>query len=205
MNYIYDLLIKNFLPWLDSIWNSIEFWRSSALILLLFIGLIWSFREKLTFIFMNPGRLEHDKKIFIQADQILPEKHILIMIRELNNSHSYFRESIDSPYKFLNFFNETSNQFIDKRLKLKLEEFADGLDILLSFMGTNFWEYPPGQKRDNPIHCLYPDLNIDRGGEINEKKQKQYADYAIELRRLTQNVEASYKSYRTHIQKEMNL
>ena len=89
---------------------------------------------------MNSGVIEHDRKIFIQADEILPEKHILLLINELHNSHSYFRESINAPYKFLDFFRETSNQFTDKQLKLKLDDFSIKLDALLSFMGENFWD-----------------------------------------------------------------
>jgi hypothetical protein len=205
MDYILDLLIKNFLPWLNNLWNSLEFWRSLALILLLLFSLVWSFRGKLISLFQNPSKLEHDRKIFLQADEILPEKAILSFLSQLGSDHSHSREAISRPYRFFDFFKETSNQFIDKSLKLKSNKFADDLDALMSFTGSHFWQYPSGQTNDNPFYCLHPELNIDRDGDGSQENDRRYSQYSIELRDLIQKATTSYRLYRELIQQKMHL
>lgn len=200
-----DLLIQNFASFLDKLWTSILFWRSTTLIILLLLSAAWAFRSKLTRLLTKPGRLEHDRRIFTESEKLLTERQLQHFCEQLITDHSYYIEAALPIDRFCAFFDEVGNHFISRTLQSKSLELVSKLRQLRAFLGTNFWDWPPHQTGDNLRLCLHPELNVDRGGSSSVEHTQRYGRYEQQLYRHTEAVEEALADYRQAIKRELTL
>ncbi|MBI5351932.1 MAG: hypothetical protein HZB50_04775 [Chloroflexi bacterium] len=198
MDKIVELLIQNFLPLLNQIWNSQTFWRGLSLLLLLAAFSGWNYRQKIAeFALSNK---EHDLRIFKESNEIFNETQLMdIVDYELLSNHSIEHDHYRQLTRWSRFFEEVGNQYLDARLIKQSQSLLKDLDELNKYIAGNFF-YLRGQDSSNKNEYLYPDLNIDRGGSTAED-MKKYSKYASELEDLTRKVGRQYSQYRLVIKK----
>lgn len=68
------------------------------------------------------------------------------------------------------------------------------LRALLKYLAVNFFVMHSSLSQEKL--CLYPDLNIDRGGTGTREERKQYERYQAELEQIVANVADAYGQYR---------
>ncbi|HLE04735.1 MAG TPA: hypothetical protein VI729_09040 [Anaerolineales bacterium] len=89
--WLIELLNESLKPAIDSIWGSLLFWRTLALILLMPIIAVVLKREWLTSLLLSPERREHDRSLFTRADQLLPESGLYNALERLGADNALFQ------------------------------------------------------------------------------------------------------------------
>jgi hypothetical protein len=204
MKEIIDLIIKNFSPLFDAIWNSIVFWRATTLVstLALLAGL--KYREKIFDLIQLPKKIEHDKQLFVESNNILKEQQLLEFIEELGADHSYYFESSRHISRWIYYFDEVGHHYINTDLHKLNQILKKDLNNLINFLALHFFVYPNhGQDKDNFQLCMYPELNIDRGGSGDPKEEARYRQYTKQLNEKLDLTEISYVNFRNAIKKKL--
>lgn len=144
-------------------------------------------------------RFNHDLEIFRQSSELLDEDTLEIMCESLMGDDSY-RESYRLPISdFIYFSEKISNHYIDDNLNEKYSNLNKSLRHLLGFLALNFFTKPLNNDSDDTRFCLYPDLNIDRGGKGAPGDMIMYENYANKMVKKVEEVREAYKDYRKNI------
>lgn len=146
--------------------------------------------------------IEHDKMLFDKADAIMTEKCLNELLEYIGTFHSYTVEMVSPLDRFYKFFDEEGNQFINIKLKNSSLDLAKELRKLVSFLAAHFFVYPNNQPYDADLRlCLYPELNIDRGGHGTPEEREKYDKYETQMFSLLDTVKERYVMYRRLIKK----
>lgn len=150
--------------------------------------------------------LEHDRAVFSTADAILSETHLRHFLYEVEADHSYTRADITPIGSFIAYFALESNGYILDELCRAARVLATALNDLSAFLALNFFVYPSGQKLHPETgfrFCMYPELNIDRGGRGNPGDAARYGRYASKLQELVEQTEIAYLDYRRTVKRTL--
>ncbi|GEM_PF-3432575 len=208
MNDLIDLWKKHLSPFLSDPWESVFFWRTLALALMtiFLIGLL--FRNRVVAWILKGERVEHDRQIFVKADGILTERHLLDLVASLMSLHACIAGSMHPLDRLPRFFQEEGNQYLKKRLRKASSKLVSACNALSHFVSLNFWVHPPNQGardfEDTWIR-LHPELNIDTSDDPSPRKEDSYAQYAKQLDELCIGVTKEYRSYRALIKDALRL
>lgn len=76
---------------------------------------------------------------------------------------------------------------------------------LNGYIAEHFFVYPerPLRKDEAMRLCMYPELNIDRGGHYSTENDIQYARYARKLRDAVAKAEETYREYRRTVKRTL--
>lgn len=146
---------------------------------------------------------EHDTKLFLEADGMLPEAALREWCDRLVGDNSYDVVGVRGVDKFLRHSALTGNRFMAPSLQAVHQQFAIALGELRGFLSTHFFVYPLIQRERNLRLCLYPEQNIDRGGDGSRKSRDHYEKHRVALEALVEKVEAAYDVYRNLVKTEL--
>jgi len=146
---------------------------------------------------------EHDIKIFNQSNEILNEQKLSdIAGFQLLGNHSIRDDDYFMLTKWCRFFEQTGNQYLEKKISKENQKLADDLFQLTDFIGYNFFTII-GQNPNNQSQYLKPDWNPDRGNDPSPEKMAKYNEYAKELEELTKKAIKQYSQYRLAIKQNL--
>ncbi len=194
-----DLLSELALP----LWQSIGFWRYSALVLVTALALLFKYRDRLSD-WLQPRRaLEHDQQLFLKLDKLLPEHRLRFEFdNELFNHHTstHFDGLLTD---FVEAAQREENQFINGRCRVASRELMQGIRALQEFMLREF-HATKILPNDTAIIRLRPELNIDLSN-VDGEGMHRYHELGKELGRLVNAVDLAYRSYRQLVKKYLTL
>lgn len=147
--------------------------------------------------------LEHDKKIFENYRSVLSEEELLNVLEQIGNLHMYWSSCGTKFSNATTYLLAPSTQFATAVIKSSAHEFATKLNQLHHFLGHHFSEHNSPQTGDLCFR-LYPDLNMDTATLPPTAEQSQkYDDYADQLIQLIDEVENSYKKFRSVVKQSL--
>jgi len=205
LDFILDLLSKEIGPYLNSLWGNLVFLRITNLILIILIVLALIYRKKLLVFLQRDKNTEHDLKIFQTANIMLTERNLLDFLDQLGADHSYYRNPRIHISRYCNFFEEIGNGYLDQTIEKKNKELLSELNDLLNFIGITFFSCPGIQDTNDPRYCMYPDLNIDRGGRDDSEASKIYRSSELELNNHIEKVKDAYNGFRRTIKNKLKI
>jgi hypothetical protein len=148
---------------------------------------------------------EHDIKIFNQSNEILNEEKLSFVASfRLLGNHSIPDDDYFILTKWCEFFQQTGNHYLDKKISKGNLKLLDGLLQLTHFIGLKFFTII-GQNPNNKNQYLKPDWNPDRGDDPGPEKMAKYNEYAKELEDLTHKVVHQYSEYRLAIKQKLKI
>jgi len=147
--------------------------------------------------------LAHDVEIFKASDALLKERELEYFLELLGSDHSYRSEPRLRITGLALYFSETGNQYLLRELAESNSRFIEQLNSLGEFLAVHFFYYPNHQARENPQFCMYPDFNVDRGGDGTPEEGVIYNKRTRELNDLVESTADSYKEYRLLIKQHL--
>jgi hypothetical protein len=205
IDFLLELIFKDLAPIFDYLWNTISIWRVAALLLLMFVIFAWFYRKKLIAFLQKEQLIEHDLSIFNSSNQKLSERDLLDFLEQLGADHSYFQESRLKVGRYMHFFDEVGNSYLDPYLNKNNKEFLDSAMELSDFLMINFFVHPEKPIGNDLRLCLQPHLNIDRAGIYEEGMTERYNNYAHELNEHIATVNRNYRRFRLAIKKKLKV
>lgn len=144
------------------------------------------------------GKMEaHDRAIFERGEQAMGEAWVMGWLDHIAADHSYRSSQVECVLRFIETMDLGANSFLLEPLETPKRALLEALTGLLGFLATNFFVYPSRQGReDDTRYCMYPDLNIDRGGGLGAGDFGRYQAYRAELNATLDAVAEAYRSYR---------
>lgn len=200
---ILDALQQSLEPFLAPLWASTTLWRMTTLFLLLALATVITFRSRLIPLLMSDRTKEHDEEVFARSNAKLPEAQFMDFLDDLLGDHKYFDGQSRRLYEFVELFREEGNQYLNSDLRKKSVALRDTLAELQTFIVTHFFLHPPNQELVNSRFCMYPDLNIDRGGDWSEDGARRYGARAKELSEIGDRAERQYREYRKAVKSRL--
>jgi hypothetical protein len=188
-----DLLLKAWEKAGAPLWDSIWFWRITALIALSGIVAAWLKRKWIIGWFTYDKFLAHDRKKFAKADVILPEQFTNDALSYLGANASLADDDLNQLTKFCSFFSLEENQFLIPTLKKASSEAVNRLVNVTDFMAHHF--FPLNHRPDH--YFLYPDLKNSDDPKKREIFAKSYDLFVDHVRKA----QIAYKSYRRIVKK----
>ena len=148
---------------------------------------------------------KHDTKIFNQSNEILTEQKLSDITQfHLLGNHSIKDSDYSALTEWCRFFEQTGNQYLDKRINRENQRLVDALFRLTDFIGYNFFTIK-GQNSQNKNQYLKPDWNPQRGEDPTPEKIAKYDEYAKELETLTKETLKHYAEYRLSIKRVLKI
>jgi hypothetical protein len=147
----------------------------------------------------------HDERVFKEANAILEEGCLRSFLDQLTTDDSYRMSEARTLDRFQLFFAETGSQFINEELSVHQRDLSAALDNLLRFLAIHFFVYPKDQTYEDTRFCLYPEMNIDRGGPGTTETMKHYSTHQKQLDTLVAKVRKTYEAYRSLIKAKLLL
>src|SRR5574341_927216 len=148
---------------------------------------------------------EHDVKIFNQSNEILTEQKLSDILNfHLLSNHSIDDDDFHMLTRWCRFFEQTGDQYLDRRINKENQELVDDLFRLTDFIGHNFFTIR-GQNPNNKNQYLKPDWNPERGDDPSPEKVAKYDEYAKELETLSKEVIKQYPEYRLAIKRILKI
>ena len=174
---------------------------SSSIFLILVLYICFKFhKEKKQLLFeinnlntkLDEKIINHDKKIFEESNDMMPEQKFLDLIQWQLWNGWHRNEDFTPVDKFIDFFNLTSNCYLNEKIKIKLNKLFENLKQLTSFVGTHFFYLPHCE-----IYKLYPEIR-----EFSEE-ENFLLEKLKELQDIINEVEVNYKKYRESVKEEL--
>ncbi len=148
---------------------------------------------------------DHDMKIFTQSNEILTEQKLHDITEfHLSGDHSINDDGFSALTKWCGFFEQTGNQYLDKRINKENQKLVNSSFQLTDFIARNFFTIK-GQNPHNKNKYLKPDWNLDRGGNPTPEKEAKYDEYANKLEILTRETLKCYAEYRLSIKRILKI
>ena len=148
-------------------------------------------------------QLEHDIGVYRAGETILAEQTLWNILSNIENDHSYDRETSSYLWEFLQFLALEQNQFLDHEIVECSQNLARSLHTLLSFLGRKFFVFPRKQQAPNVRYCMHPELNCDREGSGTPEESRKYSLLASELEARVNELSQAYRSYRRAIKRNL--
>ncbi|MEW6360379.1 MAG: hypothetical protein AB1696_28865 [Planctomycetota bacterium] len=145
---------------------------------------------------------EHDIAIFIKSDQVLSERQLQQLLDGLETDDSYLELDINRVHAFCRLFDEVGNEYVSEGIMDTARSLHNCLTELCTFLGRHFFIYPRSQTgTDNVRFCMYPDLNVDRGGLGKREDIVRYREYQQQLNQTCSQVRSAYAEYRRAVKR----
>ena len=146
----------------------------------------------------------HDREIFNRANQILPESHLITFLDILQTDDLYTQKGAEPVRNFCLYFTEIGNYYLLPQLESPIKELINSLEKLLDFLALNFFVHPRHRlTEDNCSFALYPDLNVDRGGNGSIEQMIKYDKFRDKLDELCRDARKNYKNYRLTVKRTL--
>lgn len=147
---------------------------------------------------------EHDIRIFNQSNEVLSEQE-LSGIANLELGGNKIRDDDYSKLaKWCRFFDQTGNQYLDRKIFKENKKLVEALVQLTHFIGLNFFTII-GRNPNNDFQYLKPDWNPDYGNDPSPEKLAKYREYSQELDVLTEQVLRRYSEYRLAVKQVLKI
>jgi len=190
---------------LNIIWNSLVIWRTTTLLLLTLIILIYKFRKHL-FVFIKKSEIvQHDKEVYLKSNSIMDERKLLDLLQELYGYDSYHEDNWHSLYYFMRYFEEVGNSYNFQKLEKKKIKLLKTLEELYSFVPLNFSLYPKFQREDNRKYSLHPEYNFDQEGDHTRETAIKFVSSQKELHKKVVLARKAYNDYRAYIKNNLKI
>jgi hypothetical protein len=195
--FIQDAVKTHLAPVTQDLWESVIFWRSIALVLLVLLMAAYVSRNKLAQFLLRPKRRNHDTDIFRRSDAIMSETYLSSCLTSLSNSHQYRGADRNRLNNFLQFFAQAGNRYLDLRISRSLRPLLRAVSELSTFTAHHFFSHPnPGLD----VFCLHPE---HRGVLVGGQGDDFYYRHAAELEKKIKSVEDRYEQYRSVVKKHL--
>lgn len=191
---MWDFVVKL----LEPVWNSLDFWRCVGLILVIGILAAGGFHKQIRNILLSPQKRAHDERIFRDSDAIMSEMALKDMLQLVGSDARLRQSQIEMFTKYLRFFLEVGNQYIDTGLRNKHKSFLDELEKLHLFTAQHFFVEEIAAPASNLWCGLYPYL---RHGEPEE--HRRFLDYMNQLDPIASAVRKGYDEYRKLVKSKL--
>ncbi|MCP4367304.1 MAG: hypothetical protein GY797_04195 [Deltaproteobacteria bacterium] len=140
--------------------------------------------------------MEHDKNVFITANNFLSENHLDDFLLRLECQNAYRDTGINPILTCCDFLTGESHQFISPPIRHANEQFVTAIRALYQFLCKHFFMT---EKFENDcIYRLYPDLIGDLKAGLS-RHERQYADVQEQLLELCTDVRKDYQTYRQEV------
>lgn len=136
-------------------------------------------------------RSAHDAEVFNRIDQIMDETSLKNILDWIGTDHSYESDQIAIMDKFYYEARENKNSYLHSEIEDKKQEMISALGRLRNFLSLNFFVFPNNQIQARRF-CLYPELNVDRGGLPTPEQSLRYDEKAEEMFGL---IDAAYECF----------
>ena len=147
--------------------------------------------------------IEHDRKIFMNADAILPEQQLEWFLHQIETDHSYRLSQTTKLDKFCQALVGVGETFVRPGLHEKTGELLRAISELRDFIGLKFFVYPEKQSGDDFRLCMMPAWNCDRGANPTYENLNKYDNLSDELLSLVDKVRSAYKDYRLAVKRDI--
>lgn len=187
--FVEEAVKKHLAPMAEGLWQSATLWRSLALLLVVLLSAAFFFRQRVSDLLLRSERVEHDRRIFNRADEIMSEGDLHDCLDDLAN-HGLRPDKLRRLVGFQRYFQYEGNHFLDRRMARALQPLVGALASLHQFTGRHFFTHP------NPtvdLFCLYPELKEEPPGTQGSER---YWRHATELEVLVDRAAESYTKYR---------
>ena len=189
----------------NSLWMSLEFWRTLGLVLLGIMVLLLVFKDAFKKKILQEDANKHDKEAFRLFDLIMTEAKLNGVLELLETKHFYNRKSSDYVDKFHNALMEESRQYINTKIKKASVAVASELKKLRKFIDDNFVAFPNGTQQAAENHDMYPNPEIDGGGNTQVKDKNKFTEFDEDLKVLVASVRSKYQKYRSLIKQILHV
>lgn len=144
----------------------------------------------------RPEVLEHDRRVFRSSNEILPEAALDNVLGRLCGDNSYLSSQFHAMLDYVQHLRSADNEYILGPLRDRAAAVASALDKLTDFTARHFFDWPRGQQAEDKLYCLYPEFNVDRGGDGDPEKMALYDRRQQELVDLADAVYVAWRDYR---------
>ena len=143
---------------------------------------------------LKPELVDHDRIKFRESDLLLHERYLIDTLDGMLLSAMYRGKFISKSEKFICFFEEEGNQYINQHLQQASQNLSVTLNQFVHFVATRFFHVPEKNNEDpnNWRFSLYPELKYAK----EQEKRAYYNRQAHELRVLILELSEEYRSYR---------
>lgn len=152
---------------------------------------------------LDKNKIEHDIELFKMFDNIINEEQLNFFIDKTCSNHSYLTKQCDKIEIFINKGKLSANTFMISEIENAKKSLVKVMDEYTLFLSNSFFQHGPLRDDHQLYMCLYPNLNIDRGGYPTEEQEKFYDKKRSELFDLSHNVLNNYNIYRTCIKNHL--
>lgn len=196
MGQILDWALEYLLP---LVWDSIWFWRILGLVSTVTLVTLFVWRERLRLFLIKPGRMEHDRHTFKEADNILGEAELEWFLGNLGADHSFLQDMRRPVSAFCKHFSRSESRYLSKDVQKKTENLVDRLNNLLDFKAEHFHIHELDIGHENPRIVMEPRLRGQRNAS------DEYRKLAQELNELLDEVEEAYREYRLTVKNRLQV
>ncbi|MFH1093553.1 MAG: hypothetical protein V1739_05280 [Candidatus Omnitrophota bacterium] len=187
----------------NDLWDATDFWRSLSLFLIGVLILAFLFKDSIKRFVLKEDANKHDKEIFHLFDLIMPENKLREVLDLLEKKHFYNIKSSEYIDKFSDSLREESRQYINVRIKKTSIALAGAIKLLSEFIDKNFLAFPDGHDNGTSPEGMYPNPEIDGGGNEQEKNSARFDKFDEELKILSGSVRSKYQKYRNLIKQNL--
>ena len=197
LDQVLDFIVDNF-------WGSIAFWRSAAIVLFVFLSVLFAFRKNIVGAFRRDTTVSHDRDIFKRSDSSLNEEQFREIIDALGR-HEVRSYQSEGARRLCRFFMQQGNQYLDRALRRQSALTTKCLDRLLIFVDQHFFLYP-----DTPTNASAgPNARYELHPEVT--KDTRHPNYKIvkalipELYGLADKAYPQYMKYRRLVKRRLQM
>jgi len=187
------------------LWTSIWFWRSLSFILLGVIAALFIFKENIQRWLLRGDAVKHDKELFKLLDLVMNERKLLDILKHLEEKNFYNIRSGEYIDKFRVYLGEESRQYIVPKLKKSALLLAEAINALRDFIDKNFILFPDAENSQECTERMYPNPNIDGGGNAEKKDGSKFLDFKDELAEKINLVKKQYQRYRGSVKQILHV
>jgi hypothetical protein len=145
--------------------------------------------------------LEHDRRIFSEAETFVSEDEYIAYVGNLVNDHSYWMEHANKMDRLRRHLLKPEKQFLNPQLVQAARPYAQAINALMEWTAYHFFVFPEGQAAGNLRLCMHPNLNVDRGGNGSRESTARYDIFTAELDRLVDAMSTTYRHFRSEVKK----
>ncbi len=205
MNNISSIFMIKIIPFFQVAWNSIIFWRALSLSLLVMFFIAFLFKDSIRAMLLQSGRTKHDKELFHLLDLQMPERKLLDLLGKLEKDKAYEVKSLQFIDKFRASLKEQTRQYLNPKLKKTSILCMESLDKLRAFMDVNFILFPDETESSSVGQTMYPNPEIDGGGNDKQKDSEKFALFTAEMNTNIARVKKNYSKYRTLVKETVQV
>ena len=154
--------------------------------------------------------IEHDVKIFNQSNKILPEQKLSKIIDlDLDEDHSIYNDDLALLINWCMFFDQTGNQYIDKRIVKANQKMVMALNRLTDFVSSNSAK-SEFQDPSGDIRYVKPRWDIHRKDHSSSDAMPleyilKHEEFVGKLRAMTLKVRHQYREYRLSVKQRLKI